>query len=60
MGPRRRLHPASHLRDYFDAQSFRDGYDLVEWAAAQKWSTGKVGMTGISYGAINATRVKGG
>ena len=45
------------MADYFDAQSFRDGYDLVEWAAAQKWSTGKVGMTGISYGAINATRV---
>jgi len=45
------------MADYFDAQSFRDGYDLVEWAARQAWSTGKVGMWGISYGAINATRV---
>lgn len=45
------------MADYFDAQSFRDGYDLVEWAAAQPWSTGKVGMWGISFGAINATRV---
>jgi hypothetical protein len=45
------------MADYFDAQSFRDGYDLVEWAARQPWSTGKVGMWGISYGAINATRV---
>ncbi|MGE0555078.1 MAG: CocE/NonD family hydrolase [Gemmatimonadales bacterium] len=45
------------MADYFDAQSFQDGYDLVEWAARQPWSTGKVGMWGISYGAINASRV---
>ncbi|MCA2985478.1 CocE/NonD family hydrolase [Gemmatimonas sp.] len=45
------------MADYFDAISFRDGYDVVEWAAAQPWSTGKVGLWGISYGAINATRI---
>lgn len=27
-----------------------DGYDTVEWAAKQPWSTGKVGMQGHSYG----------
>jgi hypothetical protein len=27
----------------------RDGYDSVEWAAAQPWSNGKVGMAGLSY-----------
>jgi putative CocE/NonD family hydrolase len=27
----------------------RDGYDTVEWIAAQQWSTGKVGMIGGSY-----------
>jgi putative CocE/NonD family hydrolase len=27
----------------------RDGYDTVEWAAAQPWSSGAVGMTGGSY-----------
>ena len=27
----------------------RDGYDIVEWAAKQPWSTGKVAMHGISY-----------
>ncbi len=27
-----------------------DGYDTVEWAAAQPWSNGKVGMQGHSYG----------
>lgn len=27
----------------------RDGHDAVEWAARQRWSTGKVGTTGLSY-----------
>ena len=27
-----------------------DGYDTVEWLAAQEWSNGKVGMIGGSYG----------
>ncbi len=27
----------------------KDGFDSVEWAAAQPWSTGKVGMIGASY-----------
>jgi len=26
-----------------------DGYDAVEWAAAQPWSNGKVGLWGVSY-----------
>jgi predicted acyl esterase len=25
------------------------GYDLVEWAAVQPWSNGRVGMSGVSY-----------
>lgn len=32
----------------------QDGYDTVEWAAAQKWSTGKVGMYGASAMGITA------
>src|SRR5215472_13828512 len=28
---------------------FRDFYDAIEWAAAQPWSSGKVGLLGISY-----------
>lgn len=31
---------------YIDVE---DGYDAVEWAAAQPWSNGKVGMFGASY-----------
>jgi len=27
----------------------KDGYDTIEWLAAQPWSTGKVGMVGGSY-----------
>ena len=26
-----------------------DTYDAIEWVAAQSWSNGKVGMTGVSY-----------
>jgi len=29
----------------------QDGYDTVEWAAAQTWCTGEVAMAGRSYGA---------
>jgi uncharacterized protein len=28
---------------------FRDFYDAIEWAAAQPWSSGRVGLLGISY-----------
>jgi uncharacterized protein len=34
---------------YSDSQERRDMHDLVEWAAAQPWSDGNVGMIGISY-----------
>jgi len=27
----------------------KDGYDTIEWLAAQPWSNGKVGMIGVSY-----------
>jgi len=32
----------------------QDGYDTVEWAARQPWSTGKVGLSGSSYLAFTA------
>jgi len=30
-----------------------DGYDTVEWAAAQPWCSGKVGMVGASFAGAN-------
>lgn len=36
---------------YHGRSEVDDGYDTLEWIAAQPWSDGKVGMTGISYGA---------
>jgi predicted acyl esterase len=36
----------------YSPQSQEDHYDVIQWAAAQHWSTGKVGVVGISYGAI--------
>ena len=37
--------------DYYDPvfQEAQDGWDTVEWAARQPWSTGRVGTTGQSY-----------
>jgi uncharacterized protein len=56
--PRGYVHVIANLRGtggsggvfgFFDGQERRDMYDLVEWAAAQPWSDGNVGMIGISY-----------
>ena len=33
----------------------RDGYDTVEWIAAQAWSNGKVGMVGSSFPGLTQT-----
>jgi uncharacterized protein len=32
-------------------------YQCIEWAASQEWCTGKVGLNGISYFAMNAWQV---
>ncbi|MDZ7918088.1 MAG: CocE/NonD family hydrolase [Rhodococcus sp. (in: high G+C Gram-positive bacteria)] len=40
--------------DPFANQEQQDNYDLIEWAAAQPWSTGKVGQSGVSYGGHTA------
>ena len=59
--PRGYVHVIANLRGtggsggtfgFFDAQERRDMYDLVEWAAAQPWCDGNVGMIGISYFAM--------
>jgi len=40
-----------------NARETRDIHLCIEWAAAQPWCTGKVGMNGISYYASNQWRV---
>jgi putative CocE/NonD family hydrolase len=39
--------------DLLSEQEGLDIYDLVEWAAQQPWSTGRVGMSGVSYLAVS-------
>jgi putative CocE/NonD family hydrolase len=43
--------------DEYTAAETLDGYDAVEWLAAQPWCTGAVGMWGISYGAFTSIQV---
>lgn len=43
--------------DEYTPQETRDGYDAVEWLAAQPWCNGKVGMWGISYGGFTSIQV---
>ena len=59
--PRGYVHVIANLRGtsgsegtfgFFDSQERRDMHDLVEWAGAQPWSDGNVGMIGISYFAM--------
>jgi len=42
--------------DHNNARENRDFYNCIEWAAAQPWCSGKVGLNGISYYASNQWR----
>jgi putative CocE/NonD family hydrolase len=44
---RGRYHSEGEFRPY--ENEGRDGYDTIEWAAAQPWSNGAVGTFGLSY-----------
>ena len=59
--PRGYVHLIANLRGtggsqgtfgFHDAQERQDMHDLVEWAAEQPWSNGRIGMIGISYFAM--------
>ena len=45
--------------DEYSVQELDDGVALIEWLAAQPWSTGAVGMFGISWGGFNALQLAG-
>jgi len=41
----------------FSPRETRDFYECIEWAGVQPWSSGKVGLNGISYYGINQWQV---
>jgi len=43
--------------DPWSPRETRDFHDCIEWAGVQPWSSGKVGLNGISYYAMNAWQV---
>jgi predicted acyl esterase len=43
--------------DHFSPRETRDFYQCIEWAGVQPWSSGNVGLNGISYYAINQWHV---
>jgi putative CocE/NonD family hydrolase len=44
-------------RDEYTAKETQDGYETVEWLAAQDWCNGNVGMWGMSYGGFTSIQV---
>ncbi|WP_299561386.1 CocE/NonD family hydrolase [uncultured Sulfitobacter sp.] len=45
------------MEDEYTAQELSDAVEVINWAAAQDWCTGSVGMMGISWGGFNALQV---
>ena len=43
--------------DIFSPRETQDFANAIEWAGAQKWSNGRVGLNGVSYYAINQWQV---
>ena len=52
-------HRSEGTKEYFHSatpHTGEDGYDTIEWIAAQPWSNGRTGMVGSSYAAITQIR----
>ena len=45
--------------DIYSERERRDGYEAVEWVAAQPWCSGAVGMWGMSFGGVVQWQVGG-
>jgi uncharacterized protein len=43
--------------ELFSDGEAHDYYDLIEWAASQPWSTGRIGLNGVSYLALSQWKV---
>jgi putative CocE/NonD family hydrolase len=52
-------HRSEGTKEYFHSatpHTGEDGYDTIEWIAAQPWSNGRTGMVGSSYACITQIR----
>ncbi len=52
-------HRSEGTKEYFHSatpHTGEDGYDTIEWIAAQPWSNGRTGMVGSSYAGITQIR----
>jgi putative CocE/NonD family hydrolase len=45
------------MLDEYSEQELQDAEDVIAWLVAQPWSTGRVGMMGISWGGFNGLQV---
>jgi len=45
------------IQNVWSLQEIKDYYECIEWAAAQPWSNGNIGLLGISYYATNQWNV---
>ncbi|WP_127112631.1 CocE/NonD family hydrolase [Shimia sediminis] len=45
------------MQDEYSPQELADAVDVITWLASQPWSTGNVGMMGISWGGFNSLQV---
>ena len=53
----RGMHKSEGHAGVLTDQDAEDYFDLIEWAAAQPWATGAVGLLGVSYLAMSQWRV---
>ena len=45
------------MTDEYTQQELDDAVEVIQWAAAQPWCNGRVGMMGISWGGFNGLQV---
>jgi putative CocE/NonD family hydrolase len=45
------------LSDEYLPREQQDGVEIIDWLSRQPWCSGRVGMTGISWGGFNALQV---
>jgi putative CocE/NonD family hydrolase len=46
-----------HVEDEYALREQDDGVEVIAWLAAQPWSSGAVGMIGISWGGFNGLQI---